>query len=141
LFAREVTAMTERQTRHLKSAFLEAFRECGNISRACRDIGMTNRTEVYKWQERDDQFAAAFRDAEVEAVDALEAEARRRAIGYEQVIVDKDGGEHVTTRYSDVLLIFLLKGARPERYRERVDVTTTTAPTVKAFGGFDPSEV
>ncbi len=30
-------------------------------------------------------------------------------------------------KYSDVLLIFLLKGLRPDRYRERVDVRSVLA--------------
>lgn len=133
--------MTGGQTRHRKSAFLAAFAEGGNISAACRAIGMTNRTEVYRWQEHDDAFAAAFREAEIRAVDALEAEARRRAMGYDAVTVDKDGNEHTVTKFSDVLLMFLLNGARPEKYRQRVDVQHSEGPPAKVYSGFDPGKV
>lgn len=116
--------MTTRQTRRLKSAFLEQFRRCGNISQSCRTIGLTNRTEVYRWQERDDQFAAAFREAEIEATELLEAEARRRAVDgvVKETPIFHNGVPVATiteTRYSDTLLIFLLKGLKPDKYRER----------------------
>lgn len=131
--------MTERQARHYKTAFLEAFRELGNVSAACRSIGLTNRTEVYRWQEHDDDFAAAYRQAEIESVDALESEARRRALGYEATQLGKDGTPYTVTRYSDVLLIFLLKGARPEKYRDNVDVNVSQV--VRAYAGVDPDRV
>lgn len=141
--AREVT-VTERQSRQLKAAFLEQFRLCGNISQSCRAVGLTNRTEVYKWQERDDDFAGAYRQAELEAVELLEQEARRRAV---EGTTRESGVYHqgqlvateVETRYSDTLLIFLLKGLKPEKYRERLDLNVNQV--VKAYAGFDPSEV
>ena len=63
------------------------------------------------------------------AADTLEAEARRRAIeGVEEPVFHK--GEQVGTlrKYSDVLLIFLLKGARPERYRDNYQRAGTGPP-------------
>jgi hypothetical protein len=56
-------------------------------------------------------------DAIEAGADVLEAEAWRRAVeGVERPIVS--GGKVVTTvrEYSDTLLIFLLKGRRPEKY-------------------------
>lgn len=121
--------MTNRQTQRLKKAFLEQFRLCGNISQSCRDVGM-DRSNVYRWQEIDDQFAAAFRDAETESTETLEAEARRRALeGVEkETPIYHNGhliGTTVETKYSDTLLIFLLKGLKPEKYRERQQVEHT----------------
>lgn len=55
----------------------------------------------YNWLE-DPDYADAFSDAEDQAVDTLEEEARRRAL-----------------ESSDTLLIFLMKSRRPELYRER----------------------
>lgn len=130
--------MTERQVRQVKAAFLEAFAESGNVSHAAREAGC-GRASVYVWQEHDEAFLAAFRDAEIRAVDVLEREARRRALGYDAVHVDQHGQEHTVTKYSDVLLIFLLKGAKPEKYRERLDVQHTGEPPAKVYGGFDPS--
>lgn len=52
----------------------------------------------------------------------LEQEARRRAVdGVEDFRLDRDGGEHTFRRYSDTLLIFLLKAKRPDVYRERYE--------------------
>ncbi len=62
--------------------------------------------------------------AEEVAADRLEAEAWRRAVeGVERPVgwyQGKPGG--YVKEYSDVLLIFLLKGLRPEKYRERMEL-------------------
>jgi hypothetical protein len=73
--------------------------------RACHD-----------WK-RDPDFAARWADALEEACDALEAEARRRAVeGVEEPVVS--AGKLVCTvrRYSDTLLLALLRAHRPERF-------------------------
>ncbi len=63
------------------------------------------------------------------AADVLEAEAHRRAVeGVEEPVGWYKGVAGGTVRrYSDVLLMFLTKGALPERYRERVEVRGTFA--------------
>lgn len=86
-----------------KRAFLATYAQVGNIRHACLAVGIARRTH-YDWLETDPAYKAAFEQAGEDAADALEAEARRRAF---------EG--------SDTLLIFLLKGLRPERYRERYD--------------------
>jgi hypothetical protein len=68
-------------------------------------------------------YADRFREAEQEAADVLEAEAVRRAVqGVDEAVYFQ--GEQVGTRrrYSDLLLIFLLKGMRPDKFRERQEV-------------------
>ena len=50
-------------------------------------------------------FAETWAQAREDAVDMLEAEARRRALAT-----------------SDALLMFLLKSERPEKFREKVDI-------------------
>lgn len=127
------------QTVQQKKRFLDAFAECGNVSAACRTANI-RRANVYEWQEHDEAFALAYREAEVRAIDALEEEARRRAaIGTEKPVFHKGEVCGTIREYSDTLLIFLLKGARPEKYRERLDLNV--AQVVKAYAGFDPSEV
>lgn len=102
-------------------AFFEALRRSGNVTVAADSVAVSRRT-VYDHRAADPAFAALWEEAYEEAIDALEAEARRRAV--DGVVVDhldKDGKLLFTdTRYSDVLLIFLLKGARPEKYRDNV---------------------
>jgi len=129
---------TEVQAVQQKRRFLAAFAASGNVSAACR-AARVPRQNVYRWQEIDDAFVLAYRAAEVQAVDALEAEARRRATGYPVTTVDAAGAEHTVTRYSDTLLIFLLKGARPEKYRDKVDLTVSQV--VREYRDLDTSRV
>ncbi len=77
---------------------------------------------IYTRQWREDrEFQVALKSARVMAADVLEAEAHRRAVeGVEEPAGWYRGVAGGTVRrYSDNLLMFLLKGARPERYRER----------------------
>lgn len=126
--------MTKGQTSHQKKAFLEHFRGMGNITAACRALGLERRN-VYNWQEHDATFAHAFRQAEIEATETLEAEAFRRAHdGLKRLRFDRrglplkdpeSGGYYTELEYSDTLLIFLLKARAPEKYREKYDPGAT----------------
>lgn len=107
----------------LQEEFLSAYESMGNISGAARLVGMTRATH-YLWMSSDPTYPERFESSDEIAIDRLEQEARRRAIvGVEDPVFH--GGKIVgaTKRYSDTLLIFLLKGARPEKYRERQDVS------------------
>lgn len=116
-----------------KRSFIAAFSETGNVSLAAKAAGIGRRTH-YDWMTDDPKYAASFRDARETAGDLLEAEARRRAAeGVEEPVYQ--GGKRVGTirRYSDTLLIFLLKGARPEVYRERYEVQHAGEITQKLY--------
>lgn len=113
----------------------------GNVSAAARHAEIARAT-VYNWQESDNTFAAAFREAEVSATEVLEAEAWRRAVEgvpHERTSYWKGevSGTDIETRYSDALMITLLKARAPEKYRERLDVTTQGQPIVKAYAESD----
>ena len=116
---------TNGQTRQLKKEFLEDFAQTGNVSESARNVGVVRQT-VYLWKDRDKKFLEAYEQAEIEATERLEQEARRRgAEGYDEPVFGMIGGgmagEIGTIRkYSDTLLIFLLKGRAPDKYRERV---------------------
>ena len=118
-----------------KDAFLAAYAECGNISTACL-AAKVNRVTYYRWSEHDADFSAAAALALVEAGDKLEEYARQWAtLGVEtvkEIYELKDGALELVRREQDrninaTLLIFLLKGAKPEKYRERLDVNHTGA--------------
>lgn len=94
---------TPNNTAHHKKAFLAAYAETGNVSAALR-ASKVGRTTHYQWVKTDPDYKAAVDAAEEEAGDALEAEARRRAFAG-----------------SDTLLIFMLKGAKPSKYREKFE--------------------
>lgn len=91
------TARTDRA----RATFLEEMRTTCNVSHSARAAGVGRRT-VYDWRDADPEFAAAWDDAEEEAVDMLEKAARDRAL---------DG--------SDRMMEILLKAHRPEKYVER----------------------
>lgn len=97
------------RTAETRARFLEAVRKNGNVTQVCDDLGLT-RSAIYTWRDEDPAFRDAWEDAMALGVDALEDEARRRAFAG-----------------SDLLMIFMLKGAKPDKYRDRstVDVHQT----------------
>ena len=102
-----------------RGVFLTALRETGNVSALARRAG-TSRSVCYGRRRRDSGFAAAWEDALGEAADRLEMEAFRRAA--DGVGEDRFFGGHVVgevTRYSDALLMFLLRARRPQRFGPR----------------------
>lgn len=111
----------KRRKKTWEAAFLDALAESGNVSKAAAAAGVT-RTTVYALRNHPDapDFAEAWEDALEEASDLLELEARRRAVEGVEEPVFYQGLECGSVRkYSDTLLIFLLKAAKPEKYRER----------------------
>jgi len=99
-------------------AFLAAFRiEC-TIKHAA-DACDQDRGNHYRWMKSSESYREAFALAEQDVADELEREARRRAIeGVTEPIMYRGKQVHAVQRYSDLLLIFLLKGARPHKYRD-----------------------
>lgn len=87
-----------------QQAFLKAYAELGTVTHACTAVGI-DRSTPHVAAKRDPVFAEAFASAREAAADRLERVAIRRA---------EDS--------SDVLLIFLLKALRPEKFRENVKV-------------------
>ena len=114
------------ETDRAKERFLEKFAEVGTVMGAIRDLeaeGLKlNRGTVYAWRDRDEAFADSWDEACDAAADVLEAEARRRAVGFETPIFFE--GEEVGKKlnYSDRLLEFLLKGRRPEVFGDRLAI-------------------
>ena len=77
------------------------------------------RSEHYRWL-RNRRYAARFREAEEHAIQALETEARRRAMaGVDKPIFYKGQAVTCVRAFSDGLLMFLLKAKRPDIYRDR----------------------
>lgn len=116
-----------------KTLFLKELSETGNVSAACA-AAKISRPTAYTHKREDAIFAQAWEDALESAADILEAEARRRAYeGVSEPVFYK--GQEVATvqKYSDTLLIFLLKGAKPEKYRENVKAEVTGSLEVHAI--------
>jgi hypothetical protein len=128
----------QRLTRQARQArFLAAYARTGTILHAALESGIERRLH-YRWLDEDPAYAATFAEAEVAAVEMLEREARRRAVdGVEEPIYWQGQKIDTLRKYSDALLIFLLKAARPDKYRERVDL----AHTVGDLSRLSPDEL
>lgn len=127
-------------TRLWQPAFLAALRENGVVRDAC-EAAEVPRSTAYAARNADPDFAALWDEAVQDAADLLEREAVRRArVGVRKPVIYQgqlcgtwvDAAGNVVpegtpgsrmiplsvTEYSDALLIFLLKGARPDKYRD-----------------------
>ena len=111
------------RTAKKRARFLEALEATGNTSKACLFAGVSRRA-VYDWRDEDKQFKADWDKAVDRSGDLLEDEAKRRAYNGVRKPVYQGGAlvGHVQ-EYSDTLLIFLLKGAKKEKYGDRVKVS------------------
>jgi transposase-like protein len=104
-----------------KIAFCAALAASGgSVTRACEAIDVARMT-AYRWREEDSEFSKAWDDAKAAGLDALEDEALRRAYeGYDKPIVHQGVITDTVREYSDTLAIFLLKGGKPQKYRDNV---------------------
>ncbi|MDG3003230.1 hypothetical protein [Paludisphaera mucosa] len=99
--------------------FLSVLAETGNVTAAARMAGV-NRDTPYGRRETDSAFAKAWASALEEACDVLELEARRRAYeGTKEPVFYQGYQCGVVKKYSDTLMIVLLKAHRPEKFREK----------------------
>jgi len=103
--------------------FLACFEACGSIIKACR-WAKISRQNHYEWMQEVAGYKQAFDQARERAMDLLEGEAVRRAHdGVTKAVRYKGKVVGFDSEYSDALLIFLLKGGKPDRYRERFEHT------------------
>lgn len=103
--------------------FMEEFKKSGNITAASEVCGF-NRRCVYDWKEIFPDLEQELADARLEAIERLEEEARARATkGVNRPVFQKGKKVGYVTHYSDNLLMFLLKGNAPEKFRDNLNVT------------------
>lgn len=96
-----------------RALFFEMLRKTGNVSAAARHAGRA-RAQLYRLRKQDMSFAALWDNALEEAADWPELEALRRAMdGTEEGRYFRGEMIGTITRYSDSLLMFLLKARRP----------------------------
>lgn len=138
--------------------FLAAYRTCGNVTMAAR-IAKVDRQMHYRRLRTDPAYKAAFEECEEEAIAVMEDECHRRAVvGWLEPLTfqgriqyepdgdkvepdpDRPGSTRpklrpcVIRKFSDSNLQFLLRGARPEKYRERHRVDGSIDHTLKFSG-------
>jgi hypothetical protein len=119
---RELRDTRQARTLLAQGRFLADFARCGVVLRAAQAAAVGRRT-VYLWLEQKD-FKRLYDEALEDALDGLEEEARRRAVdGVLEPMVS--AGIRVCDKrvFSDGLLTTLLKGKKPDTYRERHEVT------------------
>jgi len=136
-----------------KRAFLFAYCETCNLVQAATLCGV-HRSSHYHWKNDDADYAEAFRRAEPIAAELLEGRMTDRALnglrrykffkgdpirmpcqkGHPEAIEVLDSEQKPTgvffrhyyeLDYPETTAIFLLKGAMPEKYRERYEVRVT----------------
>jgi hypothetical protein len=112
-----------------QTAFLTSYAANGDLKAGLKAAGIT-RPQLRKWQEHDESFGLRFYQAETEAIEALEAEARTRAIAGSKLVrrVFRHGllyEEIHEFRPSDAMLIKLLQAHKPERYGDKLTLTQT----------------
>jgi hypothetical protein len=131
-------APTKREEPTWWAPFLGALGGSAVVLLACRTAGVSRAT-AYRHRARSERFARRWDDAIEDAVDLLEAEARRRAVaGVEKPVYYRGQVVGNVREYSDTLLIFLLKALHPQKYRERFEVKRLIeAPSVHADGKLD----
>ena len=123
-------------------AFIADLAMDGNITRAVRETGVARAT-VYRLRAQDELFRNAMNRAQEIGAEGLLDEAKRRAYhGTDEPRFNAEGEEiGRITKYSDTLLIFLLKGLMPDTFRERhthavavggeVDLNVKVSPAVE----------
>jgi hypothetical protein len=113
-------------------AFLDALSRTGNVSRAAGETGLERR-RLYARRKEDPAFAAAWAEAAALGAALLEEEAWQRACqGWEEPVWHKGEQCGSVRKFSERLLILLLKAHLPDKYqesRENRNNRQTAAPT------------
>lgn len=107
-----------------QAAFLAAFAELGRVNKAAERAGVDRWTH-YEWMKTDSDYVEQFQRAELLAFQQAEDELYRRGVeGYDTL--KTIAGAAVTIReYSDRCLEIYLRGAKPEKYRDRQSIEHT----------------
>lgn len=113
----EVSQITHPKKRAYLAALIE---NGGRKGKATEAAGISRKTPRTKSWKEDEEYQVAYQEALILAGENLEEEAIRRAVeGVEEPVGWFRGVAGGTiTRYSDTLLIFLMKGNNPGKYAE-----------------------
>ena len=134
-----VTRRRKLSSEELQARYLKALPHRFTVTAALAESGASE-DQLRRWREQDGEFLVREQWARDHIADILEGEAIRRAFKGVRVPVYQGGllAGHIT-QYSDALLTLLLKALRPEKFRERSEITMTQ-PIVKVVAGFDPAQ-
>lgn len=109
-----------KPAKNWKEIFIQELTRIPNVAAAARKAKM-GRQATYQARYNDPDFAAAWNEALEAAIENAEGELYRRAVhGTLEPIYHSGEKVGSVRRYSDTLLIFLLKAHKPDMYRETV---------------------
>ena len=115
--------------------FLVAYSECGSLNKSYEITGISS-TSHYHWMHTDSNYVQAFTEARRITGHKLEAEAIRRAYeGWDEPVYQGGKLAGVTRKYSDTLMIFMLKGLLPDIHREKFVELNNSGPLQINIGG------
>lgn len=134
--------------------FCATYAETGNIRRSSEAAGVDYR-QYYQWVKRHPDFVEMFSDAQQAAADMLEDEAVRRAReGVRRPVMYR--GKQIELynpvsrkkeplweiEYSDVLIMFLLRGFRPQKYAPKANQDPSAGmPQIKELDGASMKDI
>jgi hypothetical protein len=127
--AKRVPKKPTGQARYLKparqAAFLKHLAVHGCIAKAALDAGI-DRSAVTRWRKEEPMFLELFNQAQEDAAEALEVEARRRAVeGVAKDVYHQGEVVGQETQYSDTLLALMLKARRPGFNITKTEISNT----------------
>jgi hypothetical protein len=138
----ETTREPTKATPERLAAFLNALAETANVTTAAQSVDL-NRQYLYVLRDDDEAFAKSWDAAVKIGTAALEDEATRRAKeGWDEPVFYQGAECGSVRKFSDTLLIFLLK-ARDPKFREKLDVAGPNGgpiPVANTHEVIDPAE-
>lgn len=111
------------RTKEQDTVFLMALADCSSVRDAAK-LAEYEFLDVYRYANEDPEFEKAMLVAQEAAVQKMESEADRRGMhGVQKDVYYQGEVVGQETVYSDALLMMRLKALKPDKYRERLDVT------------------
>jgi hypothetical protein len=116
----------KKLTPEFKEALLGMLAELPNITVVCKLMGI-HFSNFYRAREKDPNFDQGVKEAMEQGYDLIEEEARRRAVdGVLEPVFYRGEEVGAIRKYSDQLLITLLKGYKPRKFAPGVKITAGT---------------
>jgi hypothetical protein len=122
-----------------RKEFLRLLRRTGNVSMCSKAIGIS-RSSMYKHRDTDEKLRAAWDEAIEESTDRMILEAQRRAVkGCRKPVYYLGNIVGHIREHSDSLLMFLIKGRRPEYATERRELSGRGGGPIPHEHGLSPA--
>jgi len=114
------TTTRAKLSKKKRKAFLRVLEQTGQVGEAAQAVGYQSTNFLRRVYREDEVFAKEWDNAIEAAADLLEDEAVRRARdGVREPVYYRGTVVGHKLSFSDTLLMFLLKGARPDKFADR----------------------